>query len=169
MRRRLDLAVSFLVAPPVLFLDEPTTGLDPHGRAQVWRSIRALAAAGTAVLLTTQHLEEADQLASSISILRHGRVAASGTPDELKSRLGGDRIEVVVRHAGEVGAAADLIRGWLTAEPEVDPDTRRVGGPVRDRVAALTGMVRALAGVEVEDIVLRRPTLDEVFLSLVKG
>jgi ABC-2 type transport system ATP-binding protein len=170
MRRRLDLAASLILAPPVLFLDEPTTGLDPRGRNEVWEAVRALVAAGTTVLLTTQYLDEADQLADRISVMDRGRVIAEGSPDQLKSKLGGDRIDVVVSRADQLAATAAVLGGaaGALAEAETDPDTRRVSVPVRDRVAALTGSARALAdaGVAVEDIGLRRPTLDEVFLHL---
>jgi ABC-2 type transport system ATP-binding protein len=168
MRRRLDLAASLILAPPVLFLDEPTTGLDPRGRNEVWEAVRALVAGGTTVVLTTQYLDEADQLADRISVIDHGRVIAEGSPDQLKSRLGGDRIDVVVHRADQLAATAATVGRAAGAEPEVDPDTRRVSVPVRDRVAALTEAAWALrdAGVAVEDIALRRPTLDEVFLHL---
>jgi ABC-2 type transport system ATP-binding protein len=170
MRRRLDLAASLILAPPVLFLDEPTTGLDPRGRNEVWEAVRALVAGGTTVLLTTQYLDEADQLADRISVIDHGRVIAEGSPDQLKSKLGGDRIDVVVHRTDQLAATAGILRraAGSGAEAEVDPDTRRVGIPVRDRVAALTEAARALrdAGVAVEDIALRRPSLDEVFLHL---
>ena len=168
MRRRLDLAASLILAPPVLFLDEPTTGLDPRGRNEVWEAVRRLVAGGTTVLLTTQYLDEADQLADRVSVIDHGRVIAEGSPDQLKSTLGGDRIDVVVHRADQLAATADTVGRAAGAEPEVDPDTRRVSVPVRDRVAALTSSARALAeaGIAVEDIALRRPTLDEVFLHL---
>jgi ABC-2 type transport system ATP-binding protein len=168
MRRRLDLAASLILAPPVLFLDEPTTGLDPRGRNQVWEAVRALVAAGTTVLLTTQYLDEADQLADRISVIDHGRVIAEGTPDQLKSKLGGDRIDVVASRPDQLAATAAAVGRLAGTEPEVDPDTRRVSAPVADRVAALTAAARALdaAGIAVEDIALRRPTLDEVFLHL---
>ena len=168
MRRRLDLAASLILAPPVLFLDEPTTGLDPRGRNEVWEAVRALVAGGTTVLLTTQYLDEADQLADQISVIDHGRVIADGSPDELKSKLGGDRIDVVASREDQLAATAATVGRLSGAEPEVDPDTRRVSAPVRDRVAALTGIARALdgTGIAVEDIALRRPTLDEVFLHL---
>jgi ABC-2 type transport system ATP-binding protein len=168
MRRRLDLAASLILAPPVLFLDEPTTGLDPRGRNEVWEAVRALVAGGTTVLLTTQYLDEADQLAGRISIVDHGRVIADGTPDELKSRLGGDRVDVVLRHAGDLSNAAALIGGVTGADVEVDADNRRLSAPVRDRMEALTGLVAALRdhGIAAEDVALRRPTLDEVFMHL---
>ncbi|MGW6152805.1 ATP-binding cassette domain-containing protein [Streptomyces sp. NPDC055144] len=164
MRRRLDLAASLITDPEVLFLDEPTTGLDPRGRAEVWGAVRSLVGGGTTVLLTTQYLEEADQLADRISVVDRGRVAAEGTADELKARLGGDRIDVVVRD----GAQLDLTAGLLPDGATVDADRRLVSAPVADRMAALAEAVRALqdAGVEAEDIAVRRPTLDEVFLHL---
>jgi ABC-2 type transport system ATP-binding protein len=168
MRRRLDLAASLILAPPVLFLDEPTTGLDPRGRNEVWEAVRALVAGGTTVLLTTQYLDEADQLADRISMIDHGRVIAEGSPDQLKSKLGGDRIDVVVHRADQLAATAAILGRAAGSGAEADPDTRRVSVPVRDRVAALTDAAWALrdAGVAVEDIALRRPTLDEVFLHL---
>jgi ABC-2 type transport system ATP-binding protein len=168
MRRRLDLAASLILAPPVLFLDEPTTGLDPRGRNEVWEGVRRLVAGGTTVLLTTQYLDEADQLADRVSVIDHGRVIADGSPDQLKARLGGDRIDVVVARTDQLAATAATVARAAGAEAETDPDTRRVSAPVRDRVAALTEAARALhaAGIAVEDIALRRPTLDEVFLHL---
>jgi ABC-2 type transport system ATP-binding protein len=171
MRRRLDLAAGLILSPPVLFLDEPTTGLDPRSRTEVWDGLRDLVAAGTTVLLTTQYLEEVDQLADRISVIDHGRVIAEGTPDALKARLGGDRIEVVLHAVTDLPTAAELIAARADGPVDVDEDTRRVGAPVADRIAALTGIVRALqdAGIAVEDVVLRRPTLDEVFLHLTGG
>ncbi|MFB7297777.1 ATP-binding cassette domain-containing protein [Streptomyces rubiginosohelvolus] len=165
MRRRLDLAASLITDPDVLFLDEPTTGLDPRGRTEVWDAVRSLVGGGTTVLLTTQYLEEADQLADRISLIDHGRAVAEGTSDELKARVGGDRIDVVLRDASRLAEAAALLGGeGLT----LDPDRRRIGAPAPDRMAALTRTVRLLdeAGIEAEDIAVRRPTLDEVFLSL---
>ncbi|MFD9328998.1 ATP-binding cassette domain-containing protein [Streptomyces sp. NPDC060065] len=167
MRRRLDLAASLITEPEVLFLDEPTTGLDPRGRAEVWAAVRSLVGGGTTVLLTTQYLEEADQLAHRISVVDHGRVIADGTADELKARTGGDRIDVVLRDGGQLGAAVALLP--LPADGvSVDTDRRLISAQVTDRMAALAGVVRALeeAGIEAEDIALRRPTLDEVFLDL---
>ncbi|MEW2808822.1 ATP-binding cassette domain-containing protein [Streptomyces massasporeus] len=165
MRRRLDLAASLITEPEVLFLDEPTTGLDPRGRAEVWASVRSLVGGGTTVLLTTQYLEEADQLADRISVVDAGRVIAEGTADELKAETGGDRIDVTLRHAGQLGAAVALLP--LTGV-SVDADRRVLSAPVTDRMEALSGVVRALeeAGIEAEDVALRRPTLDEVFLHL---
>ncbi|GGS21497.1 ATP-binding cassette domain-containing protein [Streptomyces rubiginosohelvolus] len=165
MRRRLDLAASLITDPDVLFLDEPTTGLDPRGRTEVWDAVRSLVGGGTTVLLTTQYLDEADQLADRIALIDHGRAVAEGTPDELKARVGGDRIDVVLRDASRLAEAAALLGG---EDLTLDPDRRRIGAPAPDRMAALTRTVRVLdeAGIEAEDIAVRRPTLDEVFLSL---
>ncbi|WNI34163.1 ATP-binding cassette domain-containing protein [Streptomyces sp. ITFR-6] len=162
--RRLDLAASLITDPEVLFLDEPTTGLDPRGRAEVWAAVRSLVGGGTTVLLTTQYLEEADQLADRISLIDGGRVAAEGTADELKARVGGDRIDVVVRDAAELDRAAGLLPGGTV----LDRDRRLAGAPAGDRMVALTRTVRAPAeaGIEAEDVAVRRPTLDEVFLTL---
>ncbi|MFD4831077.1 ATP-binding cassette domain-containing protein [Streptomyces uncialis] len=167
MRRRLDLAASLITEPEVLFLDEPTTGLDPRGRAEVWSSVRSLVGGGTTVLLTTQYLEEADQLAHRVSVVDQGRVIADGTADELKALTGGDRLDVVVRRPDRLAAVARMLPGGAVA----DPDRRLVSAPVTDRMAALTGVVRALeeSGIEAEDIAVRRPTLDEVFLRLTEG
>ncbi len=166
MRRRLDLAASLITDPEVLFLDEPTTGLDPRGRAEVWSAVRSLVGGGTTVLLTTQYLEEADQLADRISVVDAGRVVAEGTADQLKAKIGGDRIDVVLRDAADLTRAALLLPG----ESTLDEDRRLISAPVSDRMAALTETVRGLeeAGIEAEDIALRRPTLDEVFLHLTK-
>jgi ABC-2 type transport system ATP-binding protein len=168
MRRRLDLAASLILAPPVLFLDEPTTGLDPRGRNEVWAAVRTLVDGGTTVLLTTQYLEEADRLAAAIAVIDQGRVIAEGSPEELKARLGGDRIDVVVHEDAALAEAAAIVAAVAGAEPELDRDRRRVSAPVRDRMAALEEVMRALAdaGIDAEDVALRRPTLDEVFLSL---
>ncbi|MGY0499029.1 ATP-binding cassette domain-containing protein [Nocardia sp. FBN12] len=166
MRRRLDLAASLISQPQVLFLDEPTTGLDPRGRTEVWNAVRSLVDGGTTVLLTTQYLEEADQLADQIAVIDHGRVIAEGTADQLKSKTGGDRIDVVLHDTTQLALAASLLPG----EAVVDEDRRMVSATVADRMAALTETVRALetAGIEAQDIALRRPTLDEVFLHLTK-
>jgi ABC-2 type transport system ATP-binding protein len=168
MRRRLDLAASLILRPEVLFLDEPTTGLDPRSRNQVWDAVRALVAGGTTVLLTTQYLEEADQLADRISVLEAGRVVAEGTADELKARVGGDRIEVVVRDVADLDVAASVVSRAASEAADTDPEIRRVSAPVADRISALTDVVRALheSGIAVADIGLRRPTLDEAFLQL---
>ncbi|PVE06228.1 IclR family transcriptional regulator [Streptomyces scopuliridis RB72] len=169
MRRRLDLAASLITDPEVLFLDEPTTGLDPRGRAEVWSAVRSLVGGGTTVLLTTQYLEEADQLADRISVVDSGRVIAEGTADELKARIGGDRIDVVLRDADRLAdGARALARTTGTYAVSTDVDRRLLSAPVADRMAALTETVGALhvEGIEAEDIALRRPTLDEVFLRL---
>ena len=168
MRRRLDLATSLILAPEVLFLDEPTTGLDPRGRNEVWSAIRALVREGTTVLLTTQYLDEADQLADRISVVDRGRVIAEGSPDDLKGRFGGDRLECIVRHASDLAAAAAALARVSRGEPELDADARRVSAPVDDRLAALGALLRDLEarGIEAEDVGVRRPTLDEVFLEL---
>ncbi|MFG2139093.1 ATP-binding cassette domain-containing protein [Streptomyces sp. NPDC048650] len=173
MRRRLDLAASLVMAPRVLFLDEPTTGLDPRGRSEVWNAVRSLVDGGTTVLLTTQYLEEADQLADRISVVDGGRLVADGTADELKSATGGDRLDVVLRDGRQLGAATELLERLAAVVAgggavAVAADERRLNAPVADRRAALTDAVRVLdgAGIEVADIALRRPTLDEVFLHL---
>jgi ABC-2 type transport system ATP-binding protein len=167
MLRRVDLIASLIIAPTVLFLDEPTTGLDPRSRSEVWDGVRELAAEGTTVLLTTQYLEEADRLAGGIAVIDSGRVIASGTPDELKATIG-HRLDVVVRDAAELGTAAAVLARATGAEPAVDEGERRVGAPMTAGSVTLTDVVRELdrAGVIVEDVALRRPTLDEVFLRL---
>jgi ABC-2 type transport system ATP-binding protein len=168
MRRRLDIAVSLITAPPVLFLDEPTTGLDPTSRTAMWDFIRTLVADGVTILLTTQYLDEADQLASRISVIDHGRVIAEGSPTTLKARLGGDRLDVVLHDTADLGRAARVVATVVGATPETDEDARRVSAAVTDPLTALGEAVRALRseGLAVEDIGLRRPTLDEVFLHL---
>ncbi|WP_282781349.1 MULTISPECIES: ATP-binding cassette domain-containing protein [unclassified Nocardia] len=168
MRRRLDLAASMILAPDVLFLDEPTTGLDPRSRNEVWESVRALVADGTTVLLTTQYLEEADRLASHITVIDQGRAIADDTPDGLKNIVGGDLIEVVALEVADLPLVAKVVARVSDTEPETVEVERRVHAPVADRVAALTEVARALQdeGIAVEDIGLRRPSLDDVFLHL---
>ncbi|MFH9468305.1 ATP-binding cassette domain-containing protein [Streptomyces clavifer] len=169
MRRRLDLAASMILTPAVLFLDEPTTGLDPRGRGEVWDAVRALVAGGTTVLLTTQYLDEADRLASHITVIDRGRAIADDSPDGLKDRVGGDRIEVVAAEAADLPAVAKAVGRVAGGGLVVTDDTgRRVHAQVSDRVAALTEVARALQdeGIAVEDIGLRRPGLDDVFLRL---
>ncbi len=168
MMRRLDLAASFIMAPQVMFLDEPTTGQDPRNRTEVWNVVRSLVAGGTTVLLTTHYLDEADQLADQISVIDRGRVIANGTPSQLKSQIGGDRIDIVLRDTDELAAAATLVGRVSDDEVEIDHVNRRVSAAVRSRAAAMTEVLRALedAGITAEDIALRQPTLDEVFLQL---
>ncbi len=168
MRRRLDLAASLIVAPPVLFLDEPTTGIDPGNRLEIWEMISELVSSGTTVLLTTQYLDEADRLADQIVVLDHGRIAAAGTPLELKSALGGAGVDVVLRDRHRLAEAADLVRAAAGAEVEVDADQGRLRILTEDGVPTLVRIAAALdrAAVAVADIALRRPTLDEVFLNL---
>ncbi|MEU5361385.1 ATP-binding cassette domain-containing protein [Streptomyces albidoflavus] len=166
MRRRLDLAASLISRPQVLFLDEPTTGLDPRGRTEVWNAVRSLVGDGTTVLLTTQYLEEADQLADQITVINRGQVIAEGTADELKTKTGGDRIDVILHDVAQLERAASLLPGAV----DKDEDRRMVSASISNRMAALTETVRALqeAGIEAEDIAVRRPTLDEVFMHLTK-
>jgi ABC-2 type transport system ATP-binding protein len=168
MRRRLDLAASFIQAPQVLFLDEPTTGLDPRSRVQVWKTVRDLVAQGTTVLLTTQHLDEADRLAHQIAVLDAGVLVADDSPVRLKSVIGGDHIDVMLRDAADLPAATQILARISGASPEIDPYSARVTAPVQDPMEALIATARELreAGLAVEDLTLRRPTLDEVFLRL---
>jgi ABC-2 type transport system ATP-binding protein len=168
MRRRLDLAASLILAPDVLFLDEPTTGLDPRGRSEVWTAIRSLVAGGTTVVLTTQYLDEADQLADQICVIDSGSVIAEGTPNQLKSRIGGDRVDVVLHRAEDLPAAAAIVERAAGVPAESDVDLRRVSAPVADRVAAMSQILVAVdaARIGVEDLAVRRPTLDEVFMEL---
>ncbi|WP_326764749.1 ATP-binding cassette domain-containing protein [Streptomyces sp. NBC_01591] len=167
MRRRLDLAASLLTRPRVLFLDEPTTGLDPHSRNQVWAAVRELADRGTTVLLTTQYLEEADQLADDIVLIDRGRAAHRGTPAELKSRIG-SYAEVVVAHESALVPAAGVLDQLTGTEPVLDHERRTVGAVATDATLTLPRIVRELdaAGVPLVDASLRPPTLDEVFLRL---
>jgi ABC-2 type transport system ATP-binding protein len=166
MRRRLDLASSLVAQPSILFLDEPTTGLDPRSRLGLWGVINSLVAQGTTVLLTTQYLEEADQLAQDIVVIDHGRVIAHGSAEQLKDQIGGDRVEISVVDASRVGAAAAALRSLSTGEPMIED--LRVSAPVTGGSTVLVDAIRALdaQGIEVSDLVLRRPTLDDVFLSL---
>jgi len=168
MRRKLDLGASLVGAPELLLLDEPTTGLDPRSRNDLWDAIRNLVAAGTDVLLTTQYLDEADHLAARIAIIDHGKVIAEGTPDELKSRAGDDVIELHVVHEADLAGAVAVLTPMGTEAPRVDRPTRSLAIPVKNGSARLLDAVRALddIGLDVSDIGLRRATLDEVFLAL---
>jgi len=168
MRRRLDLAAGMILAPSVLFLDEPTVGLDPRGRNEVWEAVRALVRQGTTVLLTTQYLDEADQLADRVSVIDTGRVIAEGTPDQLKTKTGGDRIDLAVHDREQLALAARTVEQLTGGTPELDEEDRKLSVRVANSDTSLIEVVRALdaAGVTAEDIALRRPTLDEVFLHL---
>jgi ABC-2 type transport system ATP-binding protein len=168
LRRRLDLGASLVGAPRLLLLDEPTTGLDPRSRNQLWEAIRGLVAQGTDALLTTQYLDEADQLASQVAIIDHGRVIARGTPAELKALAGSDMIEVRAHRADDLPALVQAIAPIGSDQPRVDAVTNRVTVPVAAGRSAITAAVQALGGLDigVDDIGLRRPTLDEVFLKL---
>jgi ABC-2 type transport system ATP-binding protein len=166
MRRRLDLGAALVARPPVLFLDEPTTGLDPRSRLEVWATIEGLVAEGTTVLLTTQYLDEADRLADLIAVIDRGRVIAEGTPDELKDRVGGERLEVHLADASAVDTAVRALAPMADEPPVADGETVRL--PVTQRTGTIVEAVRRLdeAGVAVDDLGLRRPTLDDVFLAL---
>jgi ABC-2 type transport system ATP-binding protein len=168
MRRRLDLGASLVGSPRLLLLDEPTTGLDPVSRNEVWDAVHAMSARGTDIVLTTQYLDEADHLAASIVIIDGGRVIAQGTPNELKSRVGADMVELHTIDVPTMQRAAGVLASLGTAEPSTDPSTRRCSLAAPGGSKLLPIVVRALddAEVPVEDIALRRPTLDEVFLAL---
>lgn len=168
MRRRLDLAGSLILSPPVLFLDEPTTGLDPRGRLAMWDIISNLVTDGTTVLLTTQYLEEADQLADQIVVIDQGRVIARGTSDELKTQVGGERLEIIVARNGNLEDALRALRPFSQSEIQVNTEERQLVVPITNGAQQLTAVVRDLdsAQVPLENLALRRPTLDDVFLSL---
>ena len=168
MRRRLDLAASLIGDPEVLFLDEPTTGLDPNSRAVMWEIIRELAAEGATLLLTTQYLEEADQLASQVAVIDAGRVVAEGTPDQLKGKVGEDRIAVQLPPGSDLAAAVAVVQAQTTGLVDADPARWLVTAPMPGRDGVTTDVVRALdaAGVRVTDVTLRRPSLDDVFMIL---
>ncbi|QEU92171.1 ATP-binding cassette domain-containing protein [Streptomyces kanamyceticus] len=168
MRRRLDLAAALVVSPPVMFMDEPTTGLDPRNRQQLWEVIQELVAGGTTLLLTTQYLEEADHLAHDICVVDHGRVIARGTSDQLKAQTGGERVEVVVHEREHIAPATEVLRGFGKGEVAVAEHTRKLTVPVTGGAKLLAEVIRDLdtRGIEIDDIGLRRPTLDDVFISL---
>jgi ABC-2 type transport system ATP-binding protein len=168
MRRRLDLAASLIISPPVLFLDEPTTGLDPRSRLAMWSIMEELVADGTSVLLTTQYLDEADQLADRIVVIDGGTVIASGTSDDLKTQVGGERLEVTVTRGENLDLAIEKLQPYSSGEMQIDKDRRTVVLPVADGSRILPAAVRDLdaAGVHLDDLALRRPTLDDVFLTL---
>jgi len=170
MRRRLDLASALIGRPSVLFMDEPTTGLDPRSRLGMWDVIRGLVKEGTTLLLTTQYLEEADELANTIAVVDHGKIIARGTSDELKSQVGGERIDVVVRHSNDVPRVAQIMSQLDTTMPHVtiDEHTRRLSIATNGGADRLMSLVRELAAehIEIDDVGLHRPTLDDVFLTL---
>ncbi|KWX08150.1 ABC transporter, partial [Carbonactinospora thermoautotrophica] len=168
MRRRLDLAASLVMAPPVLILDEPTTGLDPRSRLAVWEVVEELVTAGTTVLLTTQYLEEADRLATRIAVVDGGRVIAEGTSDELKARVGGERLEITLEAGDDTSKAAEVLAAHGHGEIHLARARNSLSVPVSDGARRLAEIVRDLdaAGVHVVDFGVRRPTLDDVFLTL---
>ncbi|MBF6129269.1 daunorubicin resistance protein DrrA family ABC transporter ATP-binding protein [Nocardia brasiliensis] len=168
MRRRLDLAGALVANPPVLFLDEPTTGLDPRARLDLWDVIEELVAGGTTLLLTTQYMDEADRLADAIAVIDHGKVIARGTADELKTMVGGDRIELTVDHVDNLGVASQVLKSLADGEIHVEPGLRRITVPVSDGSQALVAAINKLAenDVKLHDVGLRRPSLDDVFLTL---
>ncbi|WP_024801372.1 daunorubicin resistance protein DrrA family ABC transporter ATP-binding protein [Nocardia sp. BMG51109] len=168
MRRRLDLAGALVANPPVLFLDEPTTGLDPRARLDLWDVIEELVAGGTTLLLTTQYMEEADRLADTIAVIDHGKVIARGTADELKTMVGGDRIELTVEQADSLAIAQQALAPLAVGEIHLEPALRRITVPVSEGSQALVDAIGRLAEhrVRIHDVGLRRPSLDDVFLTL---
>ena len=168
MRRRLDLAGALVADPPVLFLDEPTTGLDPRGRIDMWEVIQGLVAGGTSLLLTTQYLEEADLLANNIVVIDHGKVIAEGTADQLKAQVGGERLEITVADGAQLEAARDLLEPLGVGKASLEAHRRSLLMPISGGAAVLTDALRRLdaAQIVLDDVGLRRPTLDDVFLSL---
>lgn len=168
MRRRLDLAGAIVAEPRVLFLDEPTTGLDPRSRAEMWSVIRDLVSKGTTLLLTTQYLEEADQLADDIVVIDHGKEIAHGTSDELKAMIGGERIEMTMTTAASVGTAEAILANYAVGDIQTNERSRTLVAPISGGASAFRQVLNAIddAGLEVFDVGLRRPTLDDVFLTL---
>jgi ABC-2 type transport system ATP-binding protein len=168
MRRRLDLASALIGRPQLLFLDEPTTGLDPRSRLGMWDVIRSLVREGVTLLLTTQYLEEADELADTIAVVDHGRIIARGTADELKAQVGGERIEVVIHDRTRTDDARRMLESIGVGSATIDEHTRRVTVPSDGGATRLATVIREFdeAGIAIDDIGLRRPTLDDVFLSL---
>ena len=168
MRRRLDLASALIGRPRLLFLDEPTTGLDPRSRIGMWEIIRELVRTGATLLLTTQYLEEADALADDIAVVDRGKIIARGTADQLKSQVGGERVEIVVRRPEDLAAAREVLARQCRGEVTVDEHTRRLTAPADGGTPQLVAVIQELAaaGLPLDDVGLRRPTLDDVFLSL---
>ncbi|WP_052397811.1 ATP-binding cassette domain-containing protein [Streptomyces sp. NRRL F-5123] len=168
MRRRLDLAAALVVSPPVMFMDEPSTGLDPRNRQQLWEVMEDLVAGGTTMLLTTQYLEEADHLAHDICVIDHGKVIARGTSDQLKAQTGGERVEVVVHDRERIEDAARALRQHGKGDAKIEQHTRKITIPITGGAKLLAEIIRDLdtQGIEIDDIGLRRPTLDDVFISL---
>jgi ABC-2 type transport system ATP-binding protein len=168
MRRRLDLAATLVAGPEVLFLDEPTTGLDPRARSELWSVLDTLVDRGTTVVLTTQYLDEAERLADDIIVMDHGRIIARGDARTLKREVGGDHVHLLVRDAADLTRAAAIVAEATGTEPRIDAPNRMVTAPTNDNVEAVVAVATRLraAGIAVEDVGLRQPTLDEVFLML---
>ncbi|MGH3445281.1 MAG: ATP-binding cassette domain-containing protein, partial [Nocardioidaceae bacterium] len=168
MRRRLDLAGALVADPPVLFLDEPTTGLDPRSRTDMWQVIKTLVRGGTSLLLTTQYLEEADLLADNIIVIDHGRLIAEGNADQLKAQVGGERLAITVADPAGLSQAREILTPLAVGEIVVEEHQRSLLVPVSGGAATLTNALRLLdtAGIGIDDVGLRRPTLDDVFLTL---